>query len=251
MKTIFSDEELTAYLDGVIAPDIAAKISAAAKSDPALARRISGLTIDTGTLMSAFEPALGVARTRNLAHKLDCANSREVANRYKRPDGLWKAASYAATLVAGAAISWALLSPKPDWRIEVAHYQALYVPETLMSIAPDAARLHTEFFRASNALDLSLDSVAFSDVEGLLLRRAQVLGFEGATLVQIAFTLPDGSPVAFCILQKSGPATDLKSDSILGQAVASWSTPTHRFLAIGDTDITEIMAFAKQLQLRI
>lgn len=251
MKPIYSNEDLAAFLDGEIAAEVAAEIKAAAKVDTVLAHRIKGLTVDTDALKTAYEAILGVARARNLAHKLECASSREIANRSEQPNALLGIASYAAAIVVGAALSWTFLSPKPDWRVEVAHYQALYVPDTLISVAPDTARLQTEFARASSALGLALDPLAFSNLEGLKLRRAQVLGFEGVPLVQIAFTLPDGRPIAFCILRKSGGITSPKADVLVGLTTASWSTKTHRFLTIGEANRSVILELAKQLQKRI
>ena len=251
MKQEYSDEDLTAFLDGAIAADVAAKINAAAKVDATLARRIEALTVDTDILKTAYEPMLGVAHARSLMHKLECARSHEIANRSNRPTGLLTAASYAAAIVIGAVLSWIFLSPKTDWRVEVAHYQALYVPATLNSVAPDMPRLQTEFTRASSAVGLALDPLAFSDLEGLQLRRAQVLGFDDAPLVQIAFTLADGTPVAFCILQQSGNKSALEPDTLIGLAAASWSTATHRFLAIGGDNTSDILALAQHLEKRL
>lgn len=251
MKSIYSDEDLTAFLDGEIAADIAAEISAAVKVDKILAHRILGLTVDADALKTAYEPMLGVAHARNLTHELECANAREIANRPEWPNGVLRVASYAAAIIVGAGISWSILTPKPDWRIEVAHYQALYVPDTLNSVAHDTTRLQIEFSRAGNAVDLALDPLAFSDIEDLKLRRAQVLGFNGAPLVQIAFTLADGTPVAFCILQQSGNRTAPEPDILIGLATVSWSTATHKFLAIGGNDDAGILELAEQLKKRL
>jgi len=251
VKQDYSDEDLTAFLDGAIAADVVAKINAAAKVDATLARRIEALTVDTDALKTAYEPMLGVAHARSLMHKLECASAHEIANRSNRPTGLLTAASYAAAIVIGAALGWIFLSPKTDWRVEVAHYQALYVPDTLVSVAPDMNRLQIEFMRAGKAVGLTLDPMAFSDLEGLQLRRAQVLGFDGAPLVQIAFTLADGTPVAFCILQQPGNRSAPEPDTLIGLAAASWSTATHSFLAIGGDNTSDILALAQHLEKRL
>ena len=251
MNNEFSDAELTAFLDGVAEPGPAARIDAAAKADPLLQARLEALELNTLELKNAFDPMLGVARSRNLEHKLDCAISKDAANDTSAPRGLVRYASHAAALAIGAAIGWAFLMPADDWRAEVAHYQALYVSDTLTPITPDANRLASEFNRASEALGLAIEPGMFDDIPGLKLHRAQILGFNGTPLVQIAFTQPDGTPVAFCILRDAGNATSPQSDTLVGLAAASWETPTHRFLTIGGTDISVILALANQLKQRL
>ncbi len=251
MKPPYSDEDLTAFLDGKTTPEDAAKISADVATDTELARRIEGLAVDTDALKTAFDPVLGIARTRNLEHVLECANSHVNANSRFQPNRLLLGASLAAAVIVGVGIGSVFLSPKSDWRMEVAHYQALYVPDTLAAITPDADRLKAEFSSAGKAVGLPLDPQDFSDIDGFTLRRAQVLGFEGSPLVQIAFTLNDGSPIAFCILAQSGKPSGPETDFLVGLAAASWSTDTHRFLAIGGDDAGQVLAFAKELQRRI
>jgi len=251
MNSPYTDEELTAYLDGEVAADTAAKIAAAAQTDPVVAHRIEELAVDTDVLKAAFEPLLGVAQSRNLPHKLACAGSRHVANHPKRSSDLFIVGSYVAAIIIGVFLGWLFLTPKSDWRIEVAHYQALYIPDTLTPITPDKTRLQSEFSRASDVLGLVLQPSDFSNIDGLKLRRAQVLGYNGMPLVQIAFTLPDGTPIAFCILRQSGKASNTAPDVLVGLAAASWSTATHRFLAIGGDDVANILSLANKLESRI
>lgn len=252
MKIAYSDEDLTAFLDGHLSADNAAEIQAAAALDPDLTQRLQGLALDSGQLRDAFEPFLQVAQTRQLGQRMDAVLSRMQGQPARRAGGLAIVASYAAAMVVGASLVWAFLKPADeDWRTEVAHYQALYVPDTLMPITPDAGQLQVEFARAGDVLGLKLEAQAFADVPGLKLRRAQILGYNGAPLVQIAFTLPDGSPFAFCILQKPGPSGAPRSDILMGLPATSWSTQSHKYLAIGGTDAAETLELAMQLQQRL
>lgn len=251
MKHVYSDTDLTAYLDGTLPPETISAIEAAAKGNADLQDRITEMTVDLDTLNTAFKPLLGVAETRNLQHKLECASNQVAANQSRPPKYLLKIASYAATIVLGLSLGWQLFTPTTNWRTEVAHYQALYVAETLGPVVPDSDRIQAEFKRASDALGLSLDPEAFSQIDGLQLRRAQVLEYNGTPLIQIAFTMPDGTPVAFCILPKSGQNTDQSTTTLVGLAAATWDTETHSFLTIGGTDTKAILAFSKQLQQQI
>jgi len=251
MTDVYSDDILTAFLDGELPPREADEIRAAAQTDPKLDEQLKSLALDTGMLKVAFNPVIGVAKTRNLEHRLECALSHDVANLSGPPSGWQQLALYSAAAIVGAALSWTLLQPTSDWRTEVAHYQALYVADTLANIQPNTERLTQEFVRAGTALNLDLDPQDFTGIDGLILRRAQVLGFEGAPLVQIAFTTPNGKPVAFCILKLDGVATKPETESLVGLPATSWSTKTHRFLTIGGVSPAEVMKFANQLRQRI
>lgn len=62
--------------------------------------------------------------------------------------------------------------------------------------------------------------------------------------------MPDGTPFAFCILQQSGEISGLETDVLIGLATVSWSTETHRFLAIVGNNDVDILELAKQLKKR-
>ncbi len=266
MKRSWSDEEITAFLDGEMAPREAARIRAGAGEDRALARRIEALSLDREAVASAFDALLDVARSRDLGRCLEAgrgmaqgAAQGEAGGEAGRSGraGHWRSrwawpASLAAALAAGGVLAWALMpAPGSDWRIEVAHYQALYVPETLSPITPDSARLQEEFARAGKAIGLDLGPEELAGIAGLELRRAQVLGYRGAPLVQIAYSGPDGTPVAFCIIRREGVASPPESDVLIGLAAASWSSPTHGYLVIGGDDPEEMLTLARELRRRL
>ena len=252
MKRSWSDEEITAFLDGEMVPREATRIRAAAGEDRALARRIEALSLDREAVASAFDALLDAARSRDLGLCLEAARAGA-----KPEAGHWRSrwawpASLAAALAAGGVLAWALMpAPGSDWRIEVAHYQALYVPETLSPITPDSARLQEEFARAGKAIGLDLGPEELAGIAGLELRRAQVLGYRGAPLVQIAYSGPDGTPVAFCIIRREGVASPPESDVLIGLAAASWSSPTHGYLVIGGDDPEEMLTLARELRRRL
>ncbi len=260
MTKNWSDEEITALLDGALAPEKAAALRAAARQDPRLAARIRALELDTGQLAEAFEPMLGIARGRDLGARLAaarCMAGLEGARAGRRSSRWAWAASLAAAVALGAVLSRVLMPPHPerpqlaDWQMEVAHYQALYVPETLAPIEPDPERLRREFARAGAALGLALTPEIVAGLPGLQLRRAQLLGFEGRPLVQIAFSAPDGTPVAFCILRRDGAPAAPREDELLGLAAASWGSATHGFLIIGGKDRQQMLDLARELRRRL
>ena len=67
-------------------------------------------------------------------------------------------------------------------------------------------------------------------------KRAQVLGFRGKPLVQIAYLRNDGTPVALCIIPAGPDAKGVSMGAAEGLDVARWNTPGYGFLLIGGQD---------------
>lgn len=103
-------------------------------------------------------------------------------------------------------------------------------------------------------IGLDLDLERLSRIQGLTLRRAQVLGYRGQPVIQIAFTDTKGAPFAFCILQATNsvplPGASLaavKVKTLMDMAAASWQEPDHGLLIIVGQSQTKIFDFAVQL----
>ena len=231
----FTDEDLTAFLDNELPQDLSDQIAAAVADDPALAARIARLTVPLGDLRLAYDSLLTIAPSMP---------------ELPEPAALWQRRDIAAGLVVGllfgAAGAKLLLSPAPrDWMDFVAAYQALYVPETLAEIQITEAEVAAQL----NALSavVRLDLVRVRDGSDLVYKRGQLLGFDGAQLVQLAFQTADGSPVALCILRDVGqsarPFADRPSEGM--QAVA-WARDGYGFFLIGATDAQTLRAAAVQ-----
>jgi len=72
--------------------------------------------LDRDALKTALDPLIGMAETRNLSHRLNCAIAQETVQRPQSPP--WRlVASFAAAFAIGAGLSWSCLSPKNDWLI--------------------------------------------------------------------------------------------------------------------------------------
>ncbi|NOR61474.1 MAG: hypothetical protein GQ535_03140 [Rhodobacteraceae bacterium] len=233
----FSDEDITAYLDAELGAERRAAMDALIAASPSFAKRVAALELDTSALQLGFAPLLAEAPPVSLPQP--------------RRNWAWAAMATAAVVLFAVGLAFGQLS-KPSvesWQMEVAHYQVLYVPETLASIPPDTARLQKELARAESLLGIELDQVALSNVPGLTLRRAQVLGFEGRTLIQIAYTAQDGTPVAFCIMNgEGGGDSEMEFARLLGLETALWQGAKHGFMVIGGQDPTLISDSAQYLR---
>ncbi|MEM9780493.1 MAG: hypothetical protein AAF813_11265, partial [Pseudomonadota bacterium] len=130
--SVFSDEQLTAYLDGELAEDWVRDLEAQLATDSALAARVAALDVPLDTLRAAMD----VGRISAPPYVAP-----PVAPPKARP--LWPgmAAGIAASFIAGMVV-FGTLRPAPEatWIEAIVSYQALYVTETLSDASQPADR---------------------------------------------------------------------------------------------------------------
>ena len=253
----FSDETLTAYLDQEADPELVRDIETALTTDSNLVARLAALRFPKDALADAFGQQLTAAPAMpSLPPKAETTPI--TANLPEPPrwgflsgavSGL--AAGFLGAVFLGWSQFFAPEEQQPGWLDVVANYQGLYVPETL--------NLRTKDQNANGSAEQDLDLAALSEavgadlsvlksVEGLAFKRAQQLGFRGKTLIQIAYTLPDGTPVAICILPSGNQQSGPRSQVLSGMAASDWTTGTHGVLIIGGDDQTIIDGLAEKVQ---
>ena len=242
MTEVLSDEVLTAYLDGAL-PEAERRQVEAALADDALAQnRLKALELPQAEIKAAFDDLLAAAP--------DAPNLPPV-EQTRRHRAAW---GLAAALVLGAMLgaSWPLFSrpaPSSDWKMDVAQYQALYVPQTLAQPAASHQANSTKLADLSQALGHDLAQALTA--KGLDFRRAQMLGRNGQPLVQIAYVAPDGTPIALCVTPVDEADYDLRSESLVGLAASHWAQGGFGFVVIGGTDQGFVTKIARDLQGRI
>lgn len=235
MDARFSDEDLTAYLDGEAPDDLRAEIDAALVTDTALADRLAALDIPLGQIGASFDRLLADAPAMPA---LSSAFAPQPANLNRGVGWLGGAALFGTGIAAGIAIMmFAAADPPappvaPGWKAVVASYQSLYLPATLAEDTPTAAQALAQLASVSQLAGADLTSLP--DIEGLTFKRAQILGFNGKPLVQIAFARADGTPVALCIIAaNSKEAKAMQAETLGGMAAASWNRDGRAYLLIG------------------
>ena len=235
-----SDESLRQYLDGNTTDEQAAAIEAALESDPALERRLMALDPYAGMVADAFGTLPGDERIKHLRAAIPAQQmNRRVLS---WASGAAMAASLAFGVVFGAQVWPGGQSASADWRMEVARYQALYVPDTVAHLSSADGKLATELDRAAAAVGLSLPVDALANVEGLILRRAQVLGFEGEALIQLAYTDAAGTPFALCIMSRKDDGDG--AETLAGMSTYSWTEQDHSFILVARNPQTEVSRLA-------
>ena len=235
----FTDEELTAYLDGEAEASLSEAVSKALDDDPSLVERVSRLHINTLEIKTAFDELLNVAPPApEVVFDEPVVTGRS-----------WGWLKTAAALVVAVGLGFGVgslnrSSELEEWQDYAAAYHKLYVPDTLSSTGLNNETLETQLSEVSEAIGhkLTLDSI--SSFEALSLKRSQTLGFEGGKIAHIALLDVDGNPIALCITTSSDE-TPMISAEIHGMQSVRWSNGTHAFYLVGGTDRAILEAAAR------
>lgn len=225
---VFSDEELTAYLDGEADGRLEAALSEALETDTTLQDRLAQLDIPVASIREGYAALLADAPPMPV---LDTPVDRAPLWRGIATFGGGLAAGLAVAVVSGL-FSVPDAPSKPGWKAVVANYQTLYGPETLVDETPSQDEQAAQLASVGAALGIDLSELP--QPAELTFRRAQLLDFRGRPLAQIAFTRPDGTPIALCILQSKTSEDTLVTASLIQEmGTASWQTGTFGFLLVG------------------
>jgi anti-sigma factor RsiW len=238
----FTDEDLTAYLDGEAEAGLRADIAGALKRDSTLQKRMDALTFDITALGSAFDALLPSAPDAPSFGASVQAIGSSPWMRYR---------ALAATAALCVAVGWGgaayVSRPVPEtWREFAATYHALYVTTTLSEFGINPTALATELKRVSTSVGKPVQIETLSQIADLDLKRVQILGFEGRPLMQVAFLSKVGAPVALCIM-KARQARDSRVEltEMRGMRSASWAKGEFEYLLVGGTDADVIAKAAR------
>ena len=238
MKKAISDETLTAFLDGALNPKERAELETALTDSPDLQDRLAKLDVPLAPLRDGFDALLD--------HSPPMPSHLHTA----KPEGVaWR--QLAAVLVLGAGLGAGAIwmnssSTAPDWKLAVAQYQVLYVPQTLAMPAPDDATRQQQLSAVSDAIGVNLRPAA--PASGLSFRRAQQLGLEGAPLIQIAYLSEDNQPFALCVTEVDAADSAPSATILAGLAGAHWVEDGKGYLVIGGSDLARVTALAGELR---
>ncbi|TAV97362.1 anti-sigma factor [Rhizobium ruizarguesonis] len=256
--TIPSDEDLTAFIDGELTPEEAARIDAIVNEDESVAERLEFLARASLPFEQAFAPLLAEAPRAKLQTMLAAIPVQQSARSDPTPTFASRRrflGALAASLVAGIAVDRAVIAigirkgfsakdENSEWRAVVADYISLYTAETLAGPVPGREDQAAQLGPLDEKLGLSLSPEAVS-LPGIDFKRALLLQYDGKALAQVAYLDPETGPMALCIVRSdAGPkAPDLESRK--GMNVVYWSNATHAFMLIGYAAADRMMAIAK------
>jgi anti-sigma factor RsiW len=247
-RGIFTDEDLTAFLDGELEPERLHAVTEALSNDKSLQARLDTLSIPVHEIKAAFD---------NLTPNAPPYPSALENHGPKRHGYGGYLPAMAASAVLCLATGWLAASlylrdTSAGWQQSVATYHALYVNSTLADINQTPAAAAEELTRVSGIIGkpIALNTVMASQT--LDYKRAQILGFEGRPLIQLAFLSKTGIPVALCII-KDGKSENsgVKTGLLRGMATASWSKGEYDYLLVGGADPTVISEAAVLFSARL
>jgi anti-sigma factor RsiW len=239
-----TDEVLTAYLDGVLDGPVSMQIDAALARDDALAKRLEQLDFPLDDLRDVMEPAVLGAPTSPYAQsqKEPRAPRKSVVRPFLRKIAVPTA--LAACFLAGLVVS-PLLAPKgpigdepPKWVQAVASYQALYVTETLDHVTQDTAV--TVGILADAEINFNVALAPAVELEDLNFKRAQMLGWNGKPLLQLAYLDSDGTPMALCLTPVGADDSEPKTSTSHNLAGVSWVKDGIGYYLVGGQDLGRV-----------
>jgi anti-sigma factor RsiW len=255
-----SDEMLTAFIDGELDDEEAAKVEALIGSDPAVASRFDRLSGASLPFEAAFAPLLEAAPADRLEAMLAAIPSPKAPPSHAFGMGRRGfLAAAAACVVAGIAADRTFISVdrqlnKPgegeEWRIVVAEYIALYTSDTLSAPAGDRASQVAQLDQVGSKIGLPLSPESIA-LPGADFRRAQVLEYDGKPLAQLAYLDPEDGPVALCIVQSERGAAEPDMERRRGMNVVYWSTKDHAFMLIGHATADRLRSVADDVRARL
>ncbi|MEM9147857.1 MAG: hypothetical protein AAGC57_16860 [Pseudomonadota bacterium] len=237
----FSQEQLSAYLDGEADPETKTQIDRVRARDGVLAKRLDALALDKPALRRAFDGLLSEAPPMPAAIRPPA----RAHQGWMAP--LRMAGSAAALFVAGFFANEALRPASvSDWQDYATAYHRLYDEATVAAISHGEAEQIAQLVRASAAIETPLDLEA---VRGTDLRflRAQILAFEEQPLIQLAFADPNGRPVALCIFPAGGEPSAPEASHKFGVSQVAWSTGQNAFLLLGEASPETVARFRAAL----
>ncbi len=232
MKRQYSDEELTAFLDGELPFDKAALVEKAVSENDELCTRLEALRVGKSVFLAAADDALRSSPDYS-APKVSGSDF-----------SFARIAQYAAILLVGIVLGTALpifWGDKPNettWMRAVADYQLLYVEETLADASQSDAKT-TEIFNRFGAQH-GLELAEMRNLPKLQFKRAQILGYEGRPLLQIAYATQSGQPVALCIVRVDEQDRKLSKRAYGALPAYEWVKDGNGFILIGEMSEAEM-----------
>ena len=242
--TIPSDEDLTAFIDGELTPEEAARIEAIMNEDESVAERLEFLARASLPFEQAFAPLLAEAPRQILETMLAAIPAQPSARSGPKPAFASRRrflGALAASLVAGIAVDRAVIGigrdfsakdENSEWRSVVADYISLYTAETLAGPVPAREDQAAQLGPLDEKLGLSLSPEAVS-LPGIDFKRALMLQYDDKPLAQIAYLDPETGPMALCIVKSDAGSKAPDLESRKGLNVIYWSNETHAFMLIG------------------
>jgi anti-sigma factor RsiW len=264
-----TEDILLRYADGQLDRDTAAAVAAALVHDDIAAERVRLIKL-SGTAL-AMEAERGHTATDRdaLARKFlpgpdvsDSAAHRVITPETARADSSWMSGPYAwrrQALAAGLLLAIGLsagfagsgrmqreVSAHPVWVMRIVDYHTLYGRSTVAGstvTATETAQLEQRF---SEALGRPVKIPAYTPA-AMEFRRGQILEFERAPIIQLAYLPPrEGTPMALCLTRGTGTDTQPSYERLHGIGMVRWRRAGLEYVLVGDQSEQDLRGYARQ-----
>lgn len=252
----YSDEAITAWLDGEMQAHDAQRFEAALEQDEQLAQRTELLRLNQDDFASAFAPLLNAAPQSRMEEQLANLLSQQPATTDKAT-GVSRRSLIAASLsflVIGSGLGYFArptpisLSESEKIRDLEAQYMSLYSAETLLDADSSASALQRGLVRTAQDIGLQTNERQLA-LPGAELKMVRMLRYDSTSIAQIAWMHADFGPMALCISPDSHPAsTELNHEQRHSMNLIWWHSGRYQFVLIGRNPASQLRQNALTLQ---
>jgi anti-sigma factor RsiW len=238
------DVLLIAYLDDALEPELRREVERRLDADDSLRERLAAFAESGEELRNAFDGLLETAPRARLEAGLASA----LATAPRRRDDRYRNAILAAAaslllLIGGGVVGYFVANAPGDlfeeadafedeWIAAVAGQLQLYNADSVAAIEVNDSEQQAALTKLGEMLklDLSPSKVAF---EGLTLKRAELLHFQGQKIAELLYASERHGPIALCIMVRPGGEGEGEVESKEGLNLMYWASGGRRFLLIG------------------
>lgn len=257
----YTEEDILEYFDGQFDDKQTAEFLSQLRTDPELAELAKAMQASQVPIELAYQQAKLPPVPESLRVKVaalsDAASQAPDVSTDQRPVKKWSSLGLVASLVCGIGLGAVVMqqvqtslvnglaSPQASTNNaqqthlrlvkRIADYQSLYIENTVANLSTtrvqDAQRL-LEKIQSNDAVSVGIPD--FSEF-GYDFARAQELGFEGDTLIQLVYRKPGFPPLAFCYMRSANtPPQELQLSQYHHLQSASWVSDSQHYVLLAD-----------------
>jgi anti-sigma factor RsiW len=255
------DALLVAYLDGELEPERHDEVERMLRTDASLRARLAALGEGARPIRSTFGALLEAAPRKRLEAGFAAAAAKSGQGRPHRYRRMLVATSAALLLLVGGGLAGYFIAKPPAnlfeeadtdedaWVAAVLGQLSLYDAASVAAIEVNEAERTAQITRLGQELNLNLSESKVT-LEGLTLKRADLLHFQGRKLAQLLYASGRHGPIALCIVQAPGGEGEGEVESREGFNFIYWAAKGRRFLLIGAAPAERISALADTVAAR-
>lgn len=246
----YTDEQLTAFIDGELPSAHMRAIERAIETDPELSVRVASLHMETGGLKALFDSWLNKAPEEKLKTMLPALRVENTSMGGKSARAtitqpiVWGPALMIGTLalMIGYGLGQSSVKLEQSWVEQVATQQSFVTEATLAGLPTLEGGAVT---KAAALLGLSLDPQSITP-EGYALKGVNELAYGEQPFVQFSFASDTGAPLALSVLKSGAPEMGVEMSALGDLTAASWAFAGYSFALTGKGDATVVETVAEK-----